>query len=116
MVTALARLFRISISKGRSIITVAEELEHARTYLITQSIRFKNKFTYSIEAQPEALGLRTLKLILQPLVENAIVHGFSQFATDEGRIEISARVEGESLVMRVRDNGLGMSPEMVNSC
>ncbi len=67
MVTALARLFRISISKGRSIITVAEELEHARNYLIIQSIRFKNKFTYSIEAQPEALGLRTLKLILQPL-------------------------------------------------
>ncbi len=115
MVTALARLFRISISKGRSIITVAEELEHVRNYLIIQSIRFKNKFTYSIDAEPEALGLRTVKLILQPLVENAIVHGFSHFATDEGRIEISARVKDGCLVMRVRDNGLGMSEETVKT-
>ena len=115
MVTALARLFRISISKGRSIITVAEELEHVRNYLIIQSIRFKNKFSYTIEAEPEALNLRTVKLILQPLVENAIVHGFSHFATDEGRIEISARVEGEYLVLCVRDNGLGMSEETVKN-
>ena len=115
MVTALARLFRISISKGRSIITVAEELEHVRNYLIIQSIRFKNKFTYSINAEPEALKLRTVKLILQPLVENAVVHGFSHFATDEGRIEISARVEDGCLVMRVRDNGLGMNGETVKT-
>jgi two-component system sensor histidine kinase YesM len=115
MVTALARLFRISISKGRSIITVAEELEHVRNYMIIQSIRFKNKFTYTIDAEPEALRLRTVKLILQPLVENAIVHGFSHFATDEGRIEISARVEGGNLVLRVRDNGLGMSEETVKT-
>jgi len=115
MVTALARLFRISISKGRSIITVAEELEHVRNYLIIQSIRFKNKFMYAIDAEPEALGLRTLKLILQPLVENAIVHAFSHFTTDEGRIEISARVEDGNLVMRVRDNGLGMREETVKT-
>ncbi len=115
MVTALARLFRISISKGRSIITVAEELEHVRNYLIIQSIRFKNKFTYTISAQPEALRLRTIKLILQPLVENAIVHGLSHFATDEGRIEITASVEDECLVLRVRDNGLGMSREEIDT-
>jgi two-component system sensor histidine kinase YesM len=111
MVTALARLFRISISKGRSVITVAEEIEHVRNYLIIQSIRFKNKFTYSIKAQPEALNLKTVKLILQPLAENAIVHGLAHFATDEGRIEIEAAVEGNQLVLRVRDNGLGMDPE-----
>ena len=111
MVTALARLFRISISKGRNIITVAEELEHVRNYLIIQSIRFKNKFTYTISAQPEALKLRTIKLILQPLAENAIVHGLSHFVTDEGRIEITASVEDKCLVLRVRDNGLGMSRE-----
>jgi len=115
MVTALARLFRISISKGRSVITVAEELEHVRNYLIIQSIRFKNKFTYTIAAQPEALHLRTVKLILQPLVENAIVHGLSHFMTDEGRLAIEARVEGDVLVLSVRDNGLGMSPEEVEA-
>jgi len=113
MVTALARLFRISISKGRNIITVAEEIEHARNYLIIQSVRFKNKFTYSISAQPEALGLYTLKLILQPLVENAIYHGLEHFSADEGRIEITAAVEGGQTVLRVRDNGFGMSAAKV---
>ena len=111
MVTALARLFRISISKGRSIITVAEEVEHVRNYLIIQSIRFKNKFTYAIDVQPEALRMRTVKLILQPLVENAIVHGLSHFVTVEGRIDISVSIEENFLMMRVRDNGLGMSKE-----
>ncbi len=109
MVTALARLFRISISKGKSIITVAEEIEHVRNYLIIQSIRFKSKFTYAIDAEPEALALRTVKLVLQPIVENAIVHGLAFFAADEGLIAISARVEDAQLVLRVRDNGLGMS-------
>lgn len=114
MVTALARLFRISISKGRNIITVAEEIEHVRNYLIIQSIRFKNKFTYSINVQPETLALKTVKLVLQPLVENAIVHGLAHYMSDEGRIEISATIEQDELVMRVRDNGLGMSREMVD--
>ena len=62
MVSALARLFRISISKGRSIITVREELEHVRNYLIIQKMRFKDQFTYEIEAQEETLEERTVKL------------------------------------------------------
>jgi len=112
MVTALARLFRISISKGRSIITVVEEIEHVRNYLIIQSIRFKNRFTYAINAQPEALSLHTVKLVLQPIVENSIVHGLAHYATGEGHIQIDVSVEENTLVMRVRDNGLGMKREL----
>ena len=115
MVTALARLFRISISKGRSIITVAEEIEHVRNYLIIQSVRFKNRFTYSIDARPEALALQTVKLVLQPIVENAIVHGLAHFATCEGHVQIDVLVEGKFLVMRVRDNGLGMDRQLAES-
>ena len=115
MVTALARLFRISISKGRSIITVAEEIEHVRNYLIIQSVRFKNRFTYSIDARPEALALQTVKLVLQPIVENAIVHGLAHFATCEGHVQIDVPVEGKVLVMRVRDNGLGMDRQLAES-
>lgn len=111
MVTALARLFRISISKGRSIITVAEEIEHVRNYLIIQTIRFKNRFTYEINAQPEAMSLHTVKLVLQPIVENSIVHGLAHYTTGEGHIQIDIAVEGNELVMRVRDNGLGMERE-----
>jgi len=115
MVTALARLFRISISKGRSIITVAEEIEHVRNYLIIQTIRLKNRFTYEINAQPEAMSLHTVKLVLQPIVENSIVHGLAHYTTGEGHIQIDIAVEGNELVMRIRDNGLGMDREQAES-
>ena len=67
VVTALARFFRISLSKGKSIIPVRDELEHVRNYLMIQQMRFKNKFTYTIDAAPEVLGYASLKLMLQPL-------------------------------------------------
>ena len=113
MVTALARLFRISISKGRNIITVREELEHVRNYLIIQKMRFKNKFDYVIEAQEETLEKRTIKLIVQPIVENAIQHGLEEYSVEEGLVTISAYLEGDTLVFRVKDNGSGMSPQQV---
>ena len=75
IVTALARFFRISLSKGKSIITVRDELEHVRNYLMIQQTRFKNKFVYTIDAEDDVMELVSLKLMLQPLVENAIYHG-----------------------------------------
>ena len=82
MVTALARLFRISISKGRNMISVREELEHVRNYLIIQKMRFQNKFDFVISPDAETLELRTLKLIVQPIVENAIQHEHCRACTD----------------------------------
>ncbi|MGG6313277.1 sensor histidine kinase [Paenibacillus macerans] len=111
-ITSLSRFFRISLSKGNHIISVQEELEHVRHYLIIQTIRFKNKFRYDIQADEEVLGCLTLKLILQPLVENAIHHGIEKSA-EEGYIRVEARLEGERLVFRIRDNGIGMPPETV---
>ena len=115
MVTALARLFRISISKGRNIISVREELEHVRNYLIIQKMRFTNKFDYVINAAEETLDLRTIKLIVQPIVENAIQHGLEGYSVDEGLVEISAYLEGEALVFCVKDNGAGMSPQQLEN-
>jgi two-component system, sensor histidine kinase YesM len=110
MITSLSRLFRISLSKGKNIITLHDELEHIRHYLIIQNIRFKNKFGFSIEAQPETLDCLTLKLILQPLVENAIQHGI-EMMQDEGFIRITSEIRDGKLLIQVIDNGLGMSPE-----
>lgn len=115
MVTALARLFRISISKGRNIITVREELEHVRNYLIIQKMRFKNKFDYTITAQEETLDLRTIKLIVQPIVENAIAHGLEEYSVDKGLVEISAYLQDDMLIFRVKDNGAGMAPKQVEN-
>ena len=114
VVTALARFFRISLSKGKSIITVRDELEHVRNYLTIQQMRFKNKFTYHIDAKEDVMELVSLKLILQPLVENAIYHGM-EFMDGDGEIGVEVYRESEDLWFRISDNGLGMTAEQVES-
>lgn len=114
IVTALARFFRISLSKGKSIITVRDELEHVRNYLMIQQMRFKNKFVYNIEAEEEVMNLSSLKLILQPLVENAIYHGM-EFMDGDGEISVKVYREAADLWFRISDNGLGMTQEQVDS-
>jgi two-component system sensor histidine kinase YesM len=110
MVTALARLFRISISKGHRTIQVFQELEHARNYMLIQKIRYKEKFTFNIEATDDVKQLMTLKLILQPIIENAIYHGI-EYMVDKGEINIKVFIEGDKLIYLVEDNGLGMDEE-----
>ena len=112
VVTALARFFRISLSRGKSIIPVRDELEHVRNYLMIQHMRFKNKFSYAIEADEEVMGLASLKLMLQPLVENAIYHGM-EFMDGDGEIVIRVFKENGQLCFLIQDNGLGMTPEQV---
>ena len=112
VVTALARFFRISLSKGNSIIPVKYELEHVSNYLMIQHMRYKNKFTYDIEADEDVLELASLKLMLQPLVENAIYHGM-EFMDGDGEILVRAWRREDDLYMSVSDNGLGMTQEQV---
>ncbi len=114
VVTSLARLFRISLSKGRNIIPIRDELEHVRNYLTIQQMRFKNKFEFSIEAEEDACALSTIKLVVQPLVENALYHGI-EFMDEDGRIDVRARTEGEDVFISVSDNGLGMTEETMEA-
>lgn len=112
LVTALARFFRISLSGGRNVIPVRDELEHVRNYLVIQEMRYKNKFHYQIHAEEETLGLSTIKLMIQPIVENAICHGM-EFMDETGLITIDAAIQDGDLVIAVKDNGLGMTEEQV---
>ena len=112
MVTSLARLFRIALSRGRSFIPLADELEHARHYMTIQQIRYQDKFTAAVSAGEGTEGLYTLKLIVQPLLENAIYHGMAG-CEEDGRITVTAKREGGDLVIDVSDNGVGMPPEVV---
>ncbi len=112
LVSALARLFRISLSKGRNIITVRDELEHVRNYLTIQLMRYKDKFTYSIEVPDEMLNMSIIKLVLQPIVENAIYHSMD-FMDGDGRINIIGRMQDDELSISVEDNGLGIPEEMI---
>lgn len=112
-VTALARFFRISLSKGKSIIPVKDELAHVSNYLVIQKMRYKNKFAYDICIEEGVQELTTIKLIVQPLVENAIYHGM-EFMDGDGEILVSAYTSGEDLYISVKDNGPGMTREMVD--
>ncbi|MNO12267.1 Sensor histidine kinase YpdA [compost metagenome] len=111
-ITSLSRFFRISLSKGDNIISVADELEHIRHYLIIQTIRFKNKFRYEIKADDDVLQCLTLKLILQPLVENAIHHGIEKSA-EPGFIEIAVSIVEDHVEFKISDNGIGMDEKTV---
>lgn len=112
MVVALAKLFRISISRGRNIITIKDELEHARSYLIIQRFRYSDSFKYEFDIDEEVLEYTTMKLILQPLIENAIYHGLKNII-DEGFIKIGAHREQDNVVFTVTDNGYGLKEEKI---
>jgi len=110
MVTALANLFRISLSKGKNIITIREEIEHAQNYLYIQKIRYKNRFQIKINISPEIYECSTIKLIVQPLLENAIYHGV-EFMDGDGEITIKGYLKNNDVFIDVIDNGLGMPEE-----
>lgn len=111
-VTALARFFRLSLGKGKNIVTVKDEIEHVKNYLMIQHMRFKNKFDYEFDIAEDVLELPSLKLMLQPLVENAIYHGM-EFMDGDGMIMVKAWREEDELYLSVADNGLGMTEDKV---
>ena len=113
MISQLAKLFRISLSKGRTVIRIEDELQHAVSYMNILKVRYKNSFSISFDVAPELLSCCTVKLILQPLLENAIHYGVVGM-DDCGEIVVTGRVSGKMAVLAVTDNGIGMSAEEVS--
>lgn len=107
MITALSKFFRISISRGKTIISFKDEIEHARNYLLIQKLRFGDKFEYTIDVDPKLYEMWTIKLILQPIVENAIAHGLKEYQ-GVGKIEITGKIEDKLIHLEVKDNGYGI--------
>ncbi len=113
MTSALSKLFRISISKGRELIPIRSELEHVRSYLIIQEMRYKDKFRYEMDVDPRILDLYTLKITLQPLVENAIYHGIKE-AEHPCCLGISGWLEEDVVHLEVKDDGVGMDEKALS--
>ena len=112
MVTSLSTFFRNSLSRGEDIIPLRSELVQAKSYLEIQQIRYSDILTYSISV-PESIQDRPVpKLILQPLIENALYHGIKN-RRGRGTITITGAEEDGMILLRVRDNGAGMSPEQL---
>lgn len=112
MITALANLFRISLSQGKTIITIKEEFQHAGNYSDIQKMRFKNKFQINFLLDEKLEKYLTIKLIIQPLLENAIHYGMEVMDGD-GEILVSGYEMNGDIYIDVIDNGIGMPPEQV---
>lgn len=107
MVSHLGRYYRAILSKGRNIITIREELELIRAYLEIQLIRIPDLFTYEITVDEDILDFKILKMILQPIVENSVIHGFAGFK-NSGRIKIEGTLENQTVCILISDNGKGI--------
>ena len=114
MVNALARLFRISISKGHELIPIRSEVQHAQSYLQIQSVRYRDQFSYRFDVAEDCLDYLCNKITLQPIIENAIYHGINGLV-DEGLIDIRIFAEGDDVLFTVQDNGVGMEPEQIEA-
>ncbi len=112
MIQALSKFMKVSLSKGSDVIPVADELEHVKSYMEIQKIRNNDLFQYEISCEEHLKQVPVLKLILQPLVENAIKHGFAKIYED-GRIWIRVCQDQEELVFQIENNGEQMQPEII---
>lgn len=111
-VKALADFYRIALSSGRELITIEEEASNVENYLLLQYMRRSDVFTYEIEIDPSIAAYLIPKLTLQPLVENAIYHGL-RCQDKPGTLRVSGTLEGEAIVLKVGDTGIGMDREQV---
>lgn len=110
MIKMLAKLFRITLDRKKNIVTLSEEIEHVQTYVELQNMRFNHRFKLDIRVEPGLESVYLMKLILQPLVENCIVHGFRNKYEDE-TISIMVEEASGDIRITVSDNGEGIEAE-----
>ena len=113
MTASLARLLRQNISNEEEEISIFEEVEYCRNYLTIQKMRYKDKLEFRIDVAPEITSCQIIKLVLQPLIENAIYHGL-KYKESKGLLELIGYAAGEDIIFEIRDNGVGMDEETLN--
>lgn len=110
MVGSLSEFFRMSLNQGKDIVSIREELQHVRSYLEIQQVRYQDILEYEIHIQEELYKYLIPKITIQPLVENALYHGIKN-KRGQGRIVITGKMERDCFVIQVQDNGIGMNEE-----
>lgn len=111
--TALANFFRFSLNKGNEQISLRDEVQQCISYCIIQQYRHKGKFDLALDIPESLYDTQIIKLILQPVVENSIQHGFSEISWT-GMIRIGAEMDNDLLILRITDNGIGSDPDYLN--
>ena len=114
MITELASLFRLSLSKGNTIIPISDEIKHGMNYMNIQAVRFKNRFTVKFDVDEEINQYCTVKLVVQPILENAIYYGVKNMDED-GSILVKGWKDGEDIYITIEDNGFGIPEEYLNT-
>ena len=109
-IDAVVNMLKFSTSRGGELVSLEEELSNIRSYVFIQNNRFGNRYEVKIDISPELLPLQVIKFILQPVVENAVIHGFEE---DNGTIWIYGKREQDTLNLYVKDNGKGISQEVI---
>ena len=112
MTASLARLLRQSISNEDEVISIGQEIEYARGYLTIQKMRYKDKMEFRIDVEPSILNIRLIKLVLQPIIENAIYHGL-KYKESKGLLLVKGFLKDGNAVIQVIDDGVGMEPEVL---
>lgn len=111
---ALGSYYRISLSKGQEFITIKEEIDILKSYLLLQKLRYGDIFDVIYDIDKEAYEYKIPKLVLQPLVENSIYHGIKPKG-EPGLIKICVKLKDDKIIISVEDDGVGMSEEVLNS-
>lgn len=114
MTAALAKFFRRAIGTSKIFVTIEEELEYTRQYLIIQRMRYKDKIDFDIQMDSNILKEKIIKLVLQPLVENSLYHGL-KYKKGQGIIRITGYRMGDKIWMKVSDNGIGMEEDTLRT-
>lgn len=109
LVNALTNLLRIGLNKGKELINISDEIKHVESYLIIQKVRYEDKFDYEINYDEQVLKYKVIKLVLQPLVENAIYHGIKE-KRGKGKIIINIKLIDDKICLNIYDNGKGILP------
>lgn len=115
MVNALGRFYRLSLSKGREVIPLSDELRHAQLYVEIQNLRFENRVTARWSLDPEAARCGIIKIILQPLIENAIIHGIFEKPDKRGNLSVTIKRHPEGVRITIEDDGAGMDEETLRA-
>ncbi len=111
VVVSLSKFYRLTLNQGRELMTIQEELEHVRYYLDIESIRFSGKIQYKLQVDEEILGCSIPNVTLQPLVENAIIHGILEKKNKSGEIRIRGSKIEDRAYLYVQDDGAGIEPD-----
>lgn len=113
--TSLAQMFRYNL-KPENFVPLSDELAHLEAYFSIERIRFRNQITFATDLAPELFSLPVPKFVLQPIVENAVIHAFHRISGDGSQVTITGEIVSETnLVLHVSDNGVGMEPEQVEA-